>query len=161
MTDICLLSSRLICTMYYKYIDLCGPDVSPEDVVYDLGCGDGRICVAAAQRFGCKATGVEIEEDLIEQFKALVAKHRLDETVRIIHGDLLELDLSDATIIVLYLLSESIELIKPKLIEAINRGCIIICNTFTPKGLTPCERKYCGFANNVTLFKYDRTSLPS
>lgn len=72
------------------------------------------------------------------------------------------MELSTATIITLYLLPEAIELLKPKLIAYLQQGDnVLICNTWGPKGLTPVHTLQCGFNNNVTLHKYERSSIPS
>jgi ubiquinone/menaquinone biosynthesis C-methylase UbiE len=131
-------------------------DLTDADHLMDLGCGDGRICIQASRVYGAKSTGVEIEPRLIEEFEANVAAHELNHLVNIVQGDLVELDLTPATVITLYLLPEAIELIKPKLVAAIDRGCRIICHTWGPKGVTPTERVYCGQWNNVTLLYYKK-----
>lgn len=125
------------------------------DVLYDLGCGDGRICLAAASKFGCKAKGVEIEEMLIQRFHSGIKQAKLEHLVTAIHGDLRTVDFSDATVVVIYLLPESIELIKSNLLQALDRGCTIICNTWGIKDYDgPVERITCGQHHNVTLIKY-------
>lgn len=130
--------------------------VTAADHLMDLGCGDGRICIEASKVYGARSTGVEIEPQLIEQFIANVASNRLEDLVSVVQGDLMELDLSPATVITLYLLPEAIELIKPKLIAAIDRGCRLICHTWGPKGVAPTRREYCGEWNNVTLLYYEK-----
>ena len=127
--------------------------------LFDLGCGDGRICIQASKMYGCRSLGCEIEDNLIEKFKLSCEHYHLEDKVKIVHGDLLNLDFSDATIITIYLLPEAIEILKPKLIEALKRGCVIVCNTWGPKPLKPVARFACGFCNNVTLLKYDISSL--
>lgn len=131
-----------------------------EAVVFDLGCGDGRICLEAARRFGCRAVGVEIEERLVEKARRLVANMELSERVEVRHEDLLETDLSTATVIVCYLLPEAIELIKPKLEEALRRGVRLVCNTWGPKGFKSVKTVQCGLLNaSVTLLMFDHTSI--
>jgi precorrin-6B methylase 2 len=132
----------------------------PNTFLFDLGCGDGRICIEASRKFGCKSCGVEIEEKLYNEFIKLITEHNLNEKVTAILGDLQEVNLDDATVIVLYLLPEAIELIKQKLHDAVSRGCLLICNTWGPKGWTFRERVLCGPYNNVFVFSYDRNSLP-
>eukprot|EP00607_Mallomonas_marina_P006849 CAMPEP_0182427634 /NCGR_PEP_ID=MMETSP1167-20130531/18931_1 /TAXON_ID=2988 /ORGANISM="Mallomonas Sp, Strain CCMP3275" /LENGTH=180 /DNA_ID=CAMNT_0024610007 /DNA_START=33 /DNA_END=575 /DNA_ORIENTATION=+ len=129
-------------------------------VLYDLGCGDGRICVEATRKFGCKCCGVEIEEKLIEEFKRSVEIFNLHENITIIHGDLLQVDFSSASVIVIYLLPEAIELLKSKLHEAIVLGAVLICNTWGPSQWSPSELLLCGDYGSVTLKKYDHTSIP-
>ena len=141
-------------------LSLCSPTSSSR--LYDLGCGDGRICIEATKRFGCYSAGCEIEDSLIERFKYHITRlvdPNLVARIRIIHDDLRNLTLDDATIIVLYLLPESIEEIKPMLVQALERGAVLVCNTWGPKGLTPVQKVDCGFSNNVKLLKYDRSSL--
>lgn len=131
--------------------------------LFDLGCGDGRICIEASKRYGCRSAGCEIEDHLIQRFRHHVSQIQdteISKKIAVIHGDLSELSLDEATIITLYLLPESVELIKPKLVEAILRGAVLICNTWGPKGLNPVARVDCGMSNNVPLFRYDRSSLP-
>jgi len=142
-----------------EIIDLAHPE--PYDCLYDLGCGDGRICIEASKKYDCRSVGCEIEEKLVEEFRNGVLSENLEEKVKIIHGDLLDLDLSEATIIVVYLLPDAVDMIKPKLLEALRRGCKLICNTWGPKSsiLQPSKRVQCGFCDNVTLLYYDRNSL--
>ena len=141
-------------------LKLSNPNAS--SLLYDLGCGDGRICLFASYVYGCQSIGCEIEESLIENFKMKIEQLDLTGKVTAFHGDLLHLDLSKATIIILYLLPEAIELLKPKLMTYLQRvGTVLICNTWGPKGLTPIQTLHCGFNNNVTLRKYDCSSIPS
>lgn len=79
--------------------------------------------------------------------------------VKAVHGDLRDLDLSTATIIVLYLLTESVQEIKPMLLRAIENGCVVVCNTWGMKGVPEVEKKECGPCGNVVLWKYDWRSL--
>ena len=135
--------------------------VSPSEtsVIYDLGCGDGRICLRATERFGCKSLGCEIEEDLYKSFEAKIKELGLTEKIKAVHGDLRDLDLSQATIIVLYLLPESVESIKKNLLQCLADGIVIVCNTFSIKGIIPIRTVVCGENNGVTLYLYDSRSL--
>ena len=69
-------------------------DVKPGEMVYDLGCGDGRIVITAATKFSARAVGVEIRRDIYETTLARVASLGLAERVRIVHGDALKTDLT-------------------------------------------------------------------
>ena len=144
----------------HSILDLAQPNNA--SVLYDLGCGDGRICCEASRRYSCKSVGCEIEPHLIEKFRQHVSRisdKSIANKIRIVEDDLRNLSLDDATIISLYLLPESVEEIKPKLVEALHRGAILICNTWGPKNFRPILRKECGFSNNVILLKYDKTSI--
>jgi SAM-dependent methyltransferase len=127
-------------------------------VLYDLGCGDGRICIAAHERSGCLAAGVEIEQCEIDKFRASIASKGLAEKVRIIHGDLLELDLADATIITLYLLPAALEQIKPKLLECLERGCRVVCHFWPVKGWV-AERVATYGNSQCNVYLFTRESL--
>ena len=140
-------------------LDLIAP-LTAHDHLYDLGCGDGRIPIEAALRFGCRSTGVEIEEKLIALFKKRIEMMRVSENVSALCADLRETDLSTATHIVLYLLPDAVEGIKTELSTAVTRGAKLVCNTWGPKGWKHVTKISCGFCNNVSIYLYDRTSLP-
>ena len=135
-------------------------DLTGKSELWDLGCGDGRICITASARSGCRSVGCEIEEKLIEKFRFDVAQANLNDLVTIIHGDLLEVDFSTATVIAVYLLPEAIELLRSKFVAALLRGARIICNTWGPKGLRPIQKIQCGDLGNVTLLVFDSSSIP-
>ena len=133
--------------------------IGNDSVIYDLGCGDGRICIEATERYGCISYGVEIEENLILRFRESISLKNLCDKVHVVHGDLRDIDITHATVIFLYLLPEAIQMIESKLINALRRGAILICNTWGPKSLTPSMKIVCGHCNNVTLLRYDSDSL--
>lgn len=80
-------------------------EVKPEDVVYDLGSGDGRIPILAAQEFGCRAVGIECDPELFRQSTEKVHDLELDDRVRFLNQDFFQADLRPATVVTLYLLS--------------------------------------------------------
>ena len=102
--------------------------VGPNDIVYDLGCGDGRIVVAAAKR-GARATGVDIDPERIAEARANVKKAGVGDRARIIEGDLFEMDLKDATVVTLYLLPELNLRLRPKLLQ-LKPGTRIVSHAF-------------------------------
>jgi hypothetical protein len=143
----------------HEIINLASP--SPDSVLFDLGCGDGRICLEATKRFGCESVGIEIEQHLIAKFNKHISHLGLEGKVLALHEDLRDSDMSRATIIVCYLLPEAIELIKSKLEDALRRGVTLVCNTWGPKGFTCVRTVQCGHLNaTVTLLLYDHSSLP-
>jgi SAM-dependent methyltransferase len=131
------------------------------DIFYDLGCGDGRICIEATRRFNCPSVGCEIEERLINRFRAHIKASALDEMVTVIHGDLRDIDLTRKGVISIYLLPEAIEAIRVKLVDALLRGSLIIFNTWGLKGIAPRISCTCGYANNAMLHLYDRSCVAS
>jgi SAM-dependent methyltransferase len=98
-----------------------------DDCVYDLGCGDGRICIAAAKDVGARAVGIEIEPGLIAEFEKTIAAEGLDGRVRAICGDIMEVPMGDATVISVFLLPEAIRLVRICLDSQTAR------DTFAPK----------------------------
>jgi SAM-dependent methyltransferase len=142
-------------------LEVIAPHARASSVLYDLGCGDGRICIAATRRFGCFSRGVEIEAELIDAFQSTIHAYQLEDKVQALHQDLLQVDLSDATIIVLYLLPEAIEQLRAPLLAFLQRGGFLVCNTWGVKGWEPIAKVLTGFAQNVNLFVFDQSSLPT
>lgn len=141
-------------------LDTIAPYTNESSVLFDLGCGDGRICIAATQRFGCFSRGVEIEADLVANFEESIQTLALQDKVKALHQDLLQIDISEATIIVLYLLPDAIELLRTPLHAFLLRGGILVCNTWGVKGWTYTAKIVTGFAQNVNLYVFDKTSVP-
>ena len=104
--------------------------VGPRDVVYDLGCGDGRIVIAAAQKFGARGVGVDIDARLINQAEANAKASGVADRVRFVVEDALEVDVSDATVVTLYLLSASNVKLRPILTKQLRRGARIVSHSF-------------------------------
>src|SRR5262249_4438994 len=90
-------------------------EIRPEDVVYDLGCGDGTIVIAAAKKYGVKAVGIEIDPKLVERAKENVKTKEVEHLVTIRQGDIFEEDFSDATVVMIYLLPDLKVKLMPKL----------------------------------------------
>jgi len=103
-----------------KMLSLAG--ITSGDVVYDLGSGDGRIVIAAAQKYGAKAVGVELDRRLVEESKELAHNANVDKLVTIIQGDLLQTDLTGATVVAVYLLVGANEKLRPILEKNLKPG---------------------------------------
>ena len=131
--------------------------VKPGDTVYDLGSGDGRIVITAAQKFGAKAVGVEIRADLCriatEKIKAL----GLNDRVQMVQGNVLHVDLSPADVVTMYLLTSSNELLKPNLEKYLKTGSRVVSNEFPIKGWRPVEtvRMTTGSSMQHTIYVYE------
>lgn len=111
-------------------------EVKKDDVVYDLGCGDGRIVVTAAKKYGCKATGFDIDPQRIKESNENVKKNDVGKLVEIKNEDIFTLDLSKANVITLYLLpSLNVKLI-PQL-EKLKPGSRIVSHSFDMRGVKP------------------------
>lgn len=130
-------------------------------VFYDLGCGDGRVCIEATKKFHCQSIGVEIETFLVDKFKQNITKLEpfLASKLSVVLGDLREVDLSNGTVISMYLLPEAIELIKDKLIDALSKGAMIVCNSWGLKGIPVKVRGYGGPMGNVSFHLYTKDCL--
>jgi precorrin-6B methylase 2 len=105
-------------------------EVKKGDVVYDLGCGDGRIVVTAAKRFGVKGVGVDLDPDRIEDSKENVKRNKVGKLVTIKHGNVLETDVSKATVVTLYLLPSINLKLKPILQKHLKPGSRIVSHAF-------------------------------
>lgn len=103
--------------------------VGEGDVVYDLGCGDGRIVIAAARR-GARATGVDIDPELLERSRAGAKEAGVEDRVRFIEGDLFDLDISDATVVTLFLLPDLNLLLRPRLLAKLAPGSRVVSHAF-------------------------------
>ena len=104
-------------------------DVTAADVVYDLGSGDGRIPITAAQTFGAAGVGIELNPDLIQEAIENAARAGVGDKVRFLNQDLFETDLRPATVITLYLLREMNLKLMPKLKE-LKPGTRIVAHSF-------------------------------
>jgi SAM-dependent methyltransferase len=106
-------------------------DVTATDVVYDLGCGDGRIAIMAAKQFGATAVGIDIDPQRIKESKANAAKAGVQDKVQFIQKDIFEADFSKATVVTLYLLSTINLKLRPKLFEQLRPGTRIVSHDFS------------------------------
>ena len=111
-----------------RMLDLAG--VTEEDVVYDLGCGDGRIVITAAERYGARGVGVDIDPQRIAESKANAERAGVSHLVQFVQQDAMEVDLSDATVVTLYLLSSSNMKLRPMLTRQLKPGARIVSHAF-------------------------------
>lgn len=114
--------------------------VTARDVVYDLGCGDGRIVITAAQRYGAHGVGVDIDPKRIQEANANATQARVADKVRFIEGDLFKADISAATVVTLYLLTELNLRLRPKLMRELRPGTRVVSHAFAMGDWVP-ERK--------------------
>ena len=100
------------------------------DVVYDLGCGDGRMVIAAAKKFGTRGVGIDLDPVRIKEARANAKAQGVDQLVTFRVGDLFEADLSEATVVMLYLLPEVNRRLKPKLFAELRPGARVVSHDF-------------------------------
>ena len=105
-------------------------NVTKSDVVYDLGCGDGRIPVTAAKKYGARGFCFDIDPQRISEAKENVAKNNVGNLVTVVHADLFETDLSGASVITLYLLPSLNVKLMPKLMKELKPGTRIVSHAF-------------------------------
>ena len=105
-------------------------NVGKNDIVYDLGCGDGRIPVTAAKKYGATGVGIDIDPQRIKEAKENVAKNNVGDRVKIVQGDLFEQDLSQATVVTLYLLPSLNVKLMPKLMKELKPGTRVVSHAF-------------------------------
>jgi precorrin-6B methylase 2 len=104
--------------------------VTAADVVYDLGSGDGRIVIEAAKAHGASGVGIELDGELIKQSVKNAQKAGVSDKVRFVQGDLFKTDLSEATVVTLFL-SQSINArLQPKLLRELKPGARVVSNRF-------------------------------
>ena len=105
-------------------------DVTRDDVVYDLGSGDGRILIIAAQKYGARGVGVEIDPKLVELARQNAREGEVADRVSFIQGDLFTADISPATVVTLYLSGSINKRLEPKLKAELRRGTRIVSHQF-------------------------------
>jgi SAM-dependent methyltransferase len=104
--------------------------VGPDDVVYDLGSGDGRIVIAAARDFGARGVGIELDPDLVAESARNARRARVGERTRFLLRDIFEADISEATVVTLYLSPDVNLRLRPKLLSQLRPGSRIVSHDF-------------------------------
>ena len=104
--------------------------VTKNDVVYDLGTGDGRIPVTAAKKYGARAVGIDIDPQRIKEATENVTRNNVGDRVRIMQGDLFETPIGDATVVTLYLLPSLNQKLIPKLNKELKPGTRVVSHAF-------------------------------
>jgi protein-L-isoaspartate O-methyltransferase len=112
-------------------------DVDQEDVVYDLGSGDGRIPITAAQMYGARGVGIEIQPDLVREARQNAEQAGVADLVEFQQGDLFEADISGATVVTLYLLPDVNDRLRPKLLRQLEPGTRVVSHGFDMDGWEP------------------------
>ena len=113
-------------------------DVKKDDLVYDLGCGDGRIVIGAAKQRGCRGVGFDIDPELVALARTNAEAAGVPELVKFRHKDIFDLDLSDATVVMMYLLPTVNERLIPQF-EKMKPGARIVSHYFSMPGMKPTK----------------------
>ena len=112
-------------------------DLKAGEKLYDLGSGDGRILITAVVRFKAKAVGVEISDDLVNTTNTRIRRLGLDNDAQVIHGNFLDVDLSPADVVTLYLATDANELLRPNLEKYLRNGSRVVSHEYAVPGWKP------------------------
>jgi SAM-dependent methyltransferase len=105
-------------------------DIRGDDVVYDLGSGDGRLVIAAAKRFGARGVGVELQTELLDMARIGAKDESVADRVKFVQGDLFETDIKDASVVMLYLLPQFVMRLVPRLRAELRPGTRIVSHDY-------------------------------
>ena len=122
-------------------------EVARDDVVYDLGCGDGRIVISAAEKYGARGVGIDLDPQRIAESKVGARNAGVEHLVGFINADVAAVDLSQATVVTMYLLTESNALLRPQLERQLRPGTRVLSHNYEMPGW---EDKEAGFASVET-----------
>jgi SAM-dependent methyltransferase len=112
-------------------------DVGPQDFVVDLGSGDGRIVRTAALVFGARGFGVEIKDELVRQANADAQREGIADRVKFVNADLFKTDISQATVLTMYLLPDTVNLLRAKLLAELRPGTRVLSHDYPLSGWIP------------------------
>jgi hypothetical protein len=116
-------------------------EVDKDDIVYDIGCGDGRMVIYAAKAFGARGVGVDIDPERIKESKASAKRAGVEKLVAFKLADATKVDISEATVLLLYLLPESNELLRPKFDQELRPGTPVVTHNYMIPGWEAKEIK--------------------
>ncbi len=104
--------------------------VTPDDVVYDLGSGDGRLVIAAARYFGARGVGIELDPALVAESAKIARRANVAARARFLQQDIFEADISEATVVTMYLSPDVNLRLRPKLLSQLSPGARIVSHDF-------------------------------
>ena len=120
-----------------KMLDMA--NMKPGETLYDLGCGDGRILIAAAQKYRVKAVGIEISDHLARRATENVKKAGLQERVKVIHGNFMQTNLTEADVVTLYLATTANESLRPNLERYLRPNTRVVSYDYPIPGWKPID----------------------
>ncbi len=129
-------------------------DLRPNETLYDLGSGDGRVLITAVERFHAKAVGVELSEKLVQSTNERIRRLGLQSVARVIHGDLMDVDLSPADVVTIYLMTDSNAKLRPNLERYLRPGARVVSHDYPVPGWQPkqVERALDGEKHIIYLY---------
>jgi SAM-dependent methyltransferase len=116
-------------------------DIRAEDVVYDLGSGDGRLVITAAKRFGARGVGVELQTELVETARIGAKREGVADRVKFVQGDLFETDIKEASVVMLYLLPRFVTRLVPRFRAELKPGTRIVSHDY-PLAPWPPDKEF-------------------
>ncbi len=136
--------------------------VNSNDVIYDLGSGDGRILIQAAKRYGVRGVGIEIDADLVRAAQNNAFREKVDHLVEFREQDALTVDVSQASVVTLYMLPEFNAKLRPILDRQLKPGSRVVSHDFPIEGWVPdrVERLKGDFLHDHTIFLFEIGSKP-
>ena len=131
--------------------------VKSGDVIYDLGSGDGRILIQAAKRYGVRGVGIEIDGDLVRQARDNARRDKVDHLVEFREQDALTVDISQATVVTLYMLPEFNAKLRPVFDRQLKPGSRVVSHDFPIEGWVPDRIEYVkgDFLHDHTIFLFE------
>ncbi|MCU1259816.1 MAG: hypothetical protein JWO80_2701 [Bryobacterales bacterium] len=156
----------------FKNPDTLGPDVptppqviermlsaahlKPNETVYDLGCGEGRVLIMAVQKFKARGVGIELSRDIYEQTLSRIKSMGLDQQISIVHGNALHYDLSPADVVTLYFLTSSNDRLKPVLERYLKPTARVVSHDYEIRGWKPSIKDTVEVSGRThTIFVYN------
>ena len=131
-------------------------ELKPGETLFDLGCGKGDLLFIAAEEFKARAIGIERQAYLVKDIKDKIGSPQYENKIRVIDGDLFDLDLSSADLITLYLYPSMMEKLRTKLDEELKLGTRVVSLIYKIDGWKPLKEKnaeYAGIDNKIYLYK--------
>ncbi|MDO8056800.1 MAG: class I SAM-dependent methyltransferase [Candidatus Hermodarchaeota archaeon] len=139
-------------TVVQKMLELAG--LTSDDTLYDLGSGDGRILFLAAQQYGAKAVGIEIDPIRYFRTKRKIERHGLEKQIQLIQGNFFDQNLADATVVTIYQSQRTNQKIKTKFLQELRPQTRIVSNRWTFEGWNPSQ-----VDATVPLYLYQMNAL--
>jgi SAM-dependent methyltransferase len=127
--------------------------VNASDIVYDLGCGDGRIVIAAAKEYGAHGVGIDIDPERVQEARENARKAGVEALVKFEVNDLFAADIHNATVVALYLLPDVNVRLRPKLLKDLKPGTRVVSHDFHMGDWKPEKHELVDASSNIYLWR--------
>jgi predicted O-methyltransferase YrrM len=134
-------------------------NIKPGETVFDLGSGDGRVLIAAVEKYKAKAVGVEISPKLVAQATANIQKEGLADQARVIEGDVLAADLTGADVVFIYLATPLNEKLRPRFERFLKAGARVISHDYAVPGWRPARTEKTDDRHAHLIYVYEMPPL--